>query len=175
MCMYLSQSICIEVNWSGIKLNSILFHSYTYKLRWIHMHQTKPKFEHVLSVLSSLLLVRPAITTGNACFAEGLKICRGPNLGHSAKTLFAEGQTQEPSEKNGPRQRGPDPRQRQAPGKSNLCRGPRAEALGKDVLGKLGPLGHGGHFLSIFAEGHPLGPRQRFFFPVQPDYSAIFF
>ena len=41
---------------------------------------------------------------------------------------------------------------------------PRAEALGKDVLGKLGPLGHGGHFPSSFAEGHPLGPRQRFFF-----------
>ena len=92
-------------------------------------------------------------TTGNACFAEDLKICRGPNLGHSAKTLFAEGQTQEPSAKNGPRQRG-------------LCRGygPRQrQALGKDVLGKLGPLGHGGHFPSSFAEGHPLGPRQRFF------------
>jgi hypothetical protein len=31
------------------------------------------------------------ITTGNACFAEGLSLCREPNLGHSAKTLFAEG------------------------------------------------------------------------------------
>ena len=28
-------------------------------------------------------------------------LCRGPNLGHSAKTLFAEGQPQEPSAKNG--------------------------------------------------------------------------
>jgi hypothetical protein len=30
-------------------------------------------------------------TTGNTCFAEGLSLCREPNLGHSAKTLFAEG------------------------------------------------------------------------------------
>ena len=71
-------------------------------------------------------------TTGTACFAEDLRLCRGPNLGHSAKTLFAEGQTQEPSAKNGPRQRGLcrgyDPRQRQVLGKSNLYRGPRPSA-----------------------------------------------
>ena len=108
-------------------------------------------------------------TTGNACFAEGLRLCRGPNLGHSAKTLFAEGQPQEPSAKNGPRQRGLcrgyDPRQRQAHGKSNLC----------NALGKLGPLGHGGHFPSSFAEGHPLGPRQRFFFLCNEVIRQIFF
>ena len=75
-------------------------------------------------------------------------------------------------------------------GKDTLCRGPATGALGKErlstktglrqikslpALGKLGPLGHDGHFPSSFAEGHPLGPRQRFFFPVQPGYSAIFF
>ena len=67
---------------------------------------------------SSLWYELAYVTTGNACFAEGLRLCRGPNLGHSAKALFAEGQPQEPSAKN-------DPRQRQAHGKSNLCRGPR--------------------------------------------------
>ena len=44
--------------------------------------------------------------TGNAYFAEGLRLYRGPNIGHSAKRLFAEGQTKEPSANNGPRQRG---------------------------------------------------------------------
>ena len=77
--------------------------------------------------------------------------------------------------------------------KDTLCRGLATGALGKErpsakrplprvrpsaktgprqikslpraaALGKLGPLGHGGHFPSSFAEGHPLGPRQRFFF-----------
>ena len=85
-------------------------------------------------------------------------------------------------------------------GKDTLCRGLDTRALGKerlsakrplprvrpsaktgprqikDVLGKLGPLGHGGHFPSSFAEGHPLGPRQRFgnFFkslPRAPDQA----
>ena len=65
-------------------------------------------------------------------------------------------------------------------GKDTLCRGPATGAIGKErpsaktgprqikslprasALGKVGPLGHGGHFLSNFAEAHPLGPRQRF-------------
>ena len=34
-------------------------------------------------------------------------LCRGLNLGHLTKTLFAEGQPQEPSPKTGPRQRAP--------------------------------------------------------------------
>ena len=41
MCMYSSQSTCVEVDWSGIKLNSIPFHSNTCGLRWIHMHPNK--------------------------------------------------------------------------------------------------------------------------------------
>ena len=86
-------------------------------------------------------------------------------------------------------------------GKDTLCRGLATGALGKErpsakrplppsaktgprqikslprtaALGKLGPFGDGGHFPSIFAEGHPLDPRQRFFSPVQPGYSANFF
>ena len=89
-------------------------------------------------------------------------------------------------------------------GKDTLCRGTATGALGKErpsakrplprvwpsaktgprqikslpraaALGKLGLLGHGGHFPSSFAEGHPLDPRQRFFFLVQPGYSAKFF
>ena len=98
--------------------------------------------------------------------------------------------------------RGPEdlPRAKsRALGKDTLCRGPATGALGKErpstkrplprvrpsaktgprqiksSLGKLGPLGHGGHFPSSFAEGHPLGHRQRFFFPVKPAFSAIFF
>jgi len=67
-------------------------------------------------------------------------LCRGPDTRALGK--------ERPSAKTGPRQ---------------IKSLPRAEALGKDVLGKLGPLGHGGHFPSSFAEGHPLGPRQRFF------------
>jgi len=78
----------------------------------------------------TLLIHFHTLTTENVCFAEGLRICRGPNLEHSAKTLFAEGQPQEPSAKNGHRQ---------------IKSLPRAAALGKDALGKLGPLGHGGH------------------------------
>ena len=41
MRMYSSQSICVEVDWSGIELNSIPFHSNTCGLRWIHMHPNK--------------------------------------------------------------------------------------------------------------------------------------
>ena len=59
-------------------------------------------------------------------------LCRGPNLGHSAKTLFAEGRQLRPSAKKSPRQRclcrGPGPRQRTPLGKETLCRGPRPSA-----------------------------------------------
>ena len=79
-------------------------------------------------------------------------LCRGPATGAIGK--------ERPSAKTGPRQI-----------KSLL----RAAALGKDALGKLGSLGDGGHFPSSFADGHPLSHRQRFFFPVKPGYSAIFF
>ena len=51
-------------------------------------------------------------TTGNACFAEGLKICRGPNLGHSL-----------------PRARHRSPRQRTAIDKEAFAEG---TTLGKD-------------------------------------------
>ena len=90
-------------------------------------------------------------------------LCRGPATGAlgkerpSAKRPLSRVR---PSAKTGPRQ---------------IKSFPRTVALGKDALGKLGPLGHGGHFPSSFAEGHPLGPRQRFFFPMQPGYSANFF
>ena len=67
-------------------------------------------------------------TTGKAFFAEGLRLCRRPNLGHSAKIFFAEGRQLRPSAKKSPRQRslcrGPGPRQRKALGKEALCRGP---------------------------------------------------
>ena len=103
------------------------------------------------------------MTTGNACFAEDLCLCRGPNLRHSAKTRASS---------RSPWQR---------------------LALGKDTLCKFGPLGHGGlSFLNqlfgevfsisiflffiysrcrgpearawtktLFAEGPRPGPRQR--------------
>ena len=41
MRMYLSQSTCVEVDWSGIKLNFIPFHSNTCGLKWTHMHPNK--------------------------------------------------------------------------------------------------------------------------------------
>jgi hypothetical protein len=41
MHMYSSQSTCVGVNWSGIKLNSIPVHSTTCGLKWIHMHPNK--------------------------------------------------------------------------------------------------------------------------------------
>ena len=115
----------------------------------------------------SRIWIRPVYTTGNACFAEGLMLCRGPNLGHSAKTLFAEGQAQEPSAKNGPRQRG-------------LCR-PTADQIFAEGRGprqrcprQIRPVGSRRPFPSSFAEGHPLGPRQRFF-SCETSFSANFF
>ena len=97
-------------------------------------------------------------TTGQSIFAEGLRICRGKMLGHSAKSLW-------PSAKNSPRQRlfaegqtlgkdkhtatiilcrGLSPRQRAGPRQHhltrlpspaiNLCRGHYRQALGKDFL-----------------------------------------
>jgi hypothetical protein len=77
-------------------------------------------------------------TTGNVFFVEGLKLYREPNLGHSAKTLFAEGQPQKPSAKTDSRQR---------------------QALGKENLSKLDPLGHGGWDPLGFNESRSLGPR----------------
>ena len=56
---------------------------------------------HVVDCVYSLIVV----FTGNPSFAEGFWVCRGLDLGHSAKALFAEGQPQEPSAKIGPRQR----------------------------------------------------------------------
>ena len=79
-------------------------------------------------------------------------LCRGPATGALGKERPSAKRPLprvRPSAKTGPRQ---------------IKSLPRASALGKDALGKLGPLGHGGHFASSFAEGHPLGPRQRFFF-----------
>ena len=76
-------------------------------------------------------------TAGNPSFAEGFWVCRGLDLGHSAKALFAEGQPQEPSAKIGPRQRN----------------GPR----------KIWPDGSRWPLASVFAECPPSGTRQRFF------------
>ena len=57
------------------------------------------------------------ITTGNSNATEGHLFCRGPDFGHSAKDIFAEGQS---SAKSDLRQRllrrGPGPRQRKALG-----------------------------------------------------------
>ena len=55
--------------------------------------------------LENLTVSKSVDTTRNPSFAEGFWVCRGPDLGHSAKALFAEGQAQEPSAKIGPRQR----------------------------------------------------------------------
>jgi len=44
--MYSSQSICIEVDWSEIKLSFIPFYSKTCGLEWIHMHPNKARFIH---------------------------------------------------------------------------------------------------------------------------------
>jgi len=77
-------------------------------------------------------------------------LCRGPDTGALGKERPSAKRPLprvRPSAKTGPRQ---------------IKSLPRASALGKDTLGKVGPLGHGGHFPSNFAEGHPLGPRQRF-------------
>jgi len=41
MRMYLSQSTCVEVDLSEIKLSSIPFYFNTCGLRWIHMHPNK--------------------------------------------------------------------------------------------------------------------------------------
>ena len=41
MCMYSSQSTCVKVDWSEIKLCSIPFHSNICGLKWIHMHPNK--------------------------------------------------------------------------------------------------------------------------------------
>jgi hypothetical protein len=41
--MYSSQSTCVEVDWSGIKLSFIPFHSNTCGLKWIHMHPNKAR------------------------------------------------------------------------------------------------------------------------------------
>ena len=89
-------------------------------------------------------------------------LCRGPATGAlgkerpSAKRPLPRVQ---PSAKTGPRQ---------------IKSLPRAAALGKDALGKLGPLGHGGQIPSSFAEGHPLGPRQRFFFCETSFFGKFF-
>jgi len=44
MRMYSSQSTCVEVDWSGIKLNFIPFHFNICRLRWIHMHPNKVRY-----------------------------------------------------------------------------------------------------------------------------------
>ena len=91
------------------------------------------------------------VTTGDSLFAEGFWLCRGLDLGHSAKGVFAEGQTQEPSAKLGPRQRslcrGPGPRQ---------TKGPRQN----------GRMGHGGHWRHSLpsARRQALGKDFLFFF-----------
>jgi hypothetical protein len=100
-------------------------------------------------------------TTGNASFAEGLRLYRGLNLGHSAKTLFAEGQPQEPSAKTGPRQRGLLPKA-----------WPSAK---KGALGKVGPLGHGGQEPVRLCRGLSVRPSAKFFFKKNSVFVPIFF
>jgi hypothetical protein len=46
MHMYSSESTCVGVVWSGIKLNSIPMHSTTCRLKWIHMHPNKAIVEY---------------------------------------------------------------------------------------------------------------------------------
>ena len=76
-----------------------------------------PNLRHVLLTLILVMCRNVNFTTGNSNAAEGFPFCRGPDLGHSAKTIFAEGR---PSATRDPRQRllrrGPDPRQRNALG-----------------------------------------------------------
>ena len=63
--------------------------------------------------------------TGDGLFAEGFWVCRGLDLGHSTKGVFAEGQLQEPSANPGPRQN---------------------KSLPRAALGKYGRMGHDGHW-----------------------------
>jgi len=84
------------------------------KLRLTHMEAAIPRLRPYSCggwlATPELHLHLPA-TTGQSIFAEGLRICRGKMLGHSAKSLC----------------RGPDPRQRTALGKDSLPRaGPSA-------------------------------------------------
>ena len=44
---------CVEVDWSGIKLSSLPFHSNTCGLEWIHMHANKALVISLLRKLSS--------------------------------------------------------------------------------------------------------------------------
>ena len=43
--MYSSHSTCVEVDWSGIKLNSIPFHSNTCGFMWIHIYPNKARYK----------------------------------------------------------------------------------------------------------------------------------
>jgi hypothetical protein len=63
MRMYSSQSICVDEDWSGIKLNSISFYSNTYELTWIHVRASELR--------------------------SSLKIWRGPMHGQQSKDIVA--------------------------------------------------------------------------------------
>ena len=89
-----------------------------------------------MSLKDSPLLETRALPRAKSRALDKDTLCRGP----ATRALGKE----RPSAKTDPRQ---------------IKSLPRAATLGKDALGKLGTLGHGGHFPSSFDEGHPLGPR----------------
>ena len=77
-------------------------------------------------------------------------LCRGPATGALSK--------ERPSAKIGPRQ---------------IKSLPRAAVLGKDALGKLGPLGHGGHSRQALPRATRQALGKGFFF-CETSFSAIF-
>jgi hypothetical protein len=66
--MYSSQSTCVEVDWSGIKLNSIPFHPNTCGLILIHMHPNKAESPSLVLVINDTKLLMPCVK----CFELGI-------------------------------------------------------------------------------------------------------
>ena len=108
-------------------------------------------------------------------------LCRGPEDLPRAKSralgkdTLCRGQPQEPSAKNGPRQRGIcrgyGPRQRQAHGKSNLCRGPRPSAK----MPSARPVGSRRPFPVKLCRGPPVRPSTKVFFSCATRLFGKFF
>ena len=97
------------------------------------------------------------ITTGQSIFAEGLSLCRGQIIGHSAKSLC----------------RGPDPRQRTTLGKDSLPRARQAHG-NNNYLPRAKPSAKGRpsttpsdtmyvFYRQSLPRASPLGPQQRLF------------
>jgi disease resistance protein RPM1 len=111
------------------------------------------KEKQLIDELQEFLKDKRYFTTGHSCFAEGKIFCRAHFLGHSAKEIFAECQTQRHSAKKCPRQSSLcqvlGTRQRWTVGKFFLCRG-----LGTRQILAVGKGGRrdGGHLPLAFAE-----------------------